>query len=133
MSRRSTKARRGAQRRTRNRRLARELGEGQIKNYGPDGRVITFGEWAVLFERRSPERFLATTRLPGRRRVSTVWLGIDLALGTGDRPLIFESMVFARPEGGRVLGEPLDQARYATRAEALKGHRALVQQWKGRP
>ena len=101
-------------------------------HYAPDGTPITLGEWAVRFE-GGPERFLARTRLPGRRLVSTIWLGLDLMCGHTERPIIFESSVFERPKaGGSHLGMVLDQLSYATRAEALAGHHELVRVWRGR-
>lgn len=54
--------------------------------------------------------------------ISTVWLGIDHQFGDGP-PLIFETMVFdeARDE--------LDCRRYSTEAEAINGHREMVEKW----
>jgi hypothetical protein len=50
--------------------------------------------------------------------ISTVWLGMNHRYGNG-APLIFETMVF----GGELDGE---QERYATEAEAVAGHAAMV-------
>ena len=53
-------------------------------------------------------------------RVSTVWLGIDHQFGNGP-PLIFETMTF---RGTHALG---DQERYSTEAQAIEGHRRMVE------
>jgi hypothetical protein len=52
--------------------------------------------------------------------VSTVWLGIDHGFGDG-APTIFETMVF---RSGKWTD--LECARYATEAEARKGHATMV-------
>lgn len=92
--------------------------------YTPDGEPCTMGRWAEDFERRfqDPDTGwwkLGDTELArGTRRVSTVWLGMNHAWGTGP-PLIFESMIF----GGRFAGEML---RYTTPEQAAVGHEILV-------
>lgn len=65
-------------------------------------------------------------------QVSTVWLGLDHSFCMGSRPLIFETMVFRRhPMGdGIITGEDYDMDRYATEAEALKGHEEMVNKWR---
>ncbi len=52
-------------------------------------------------------------------RVSTVFLGCNHAHGGGERPLLFETMIF---------GGDYDQemVRYCTEGEALRGHRRAV-------
>lgn len=64
-----------------------------------------------------PRRGLAFDDVGGVQ-VSTVFLVIDHNIG-GDRPVLFETMVF---RGGR--GELCE--RYCTRAEALAGHAEMV-------
>lgn len=83
-------------------------------------------EWAKAFETGS--RVLKHTQI-GRGRVSTIFLGMDMAFGRNpDRPLVWESMVFDIPNMDR------DRDRYGSKAEALAGHDALVKQavkeWK---
>ena len=76
--------------------------------------------WANDFEK--PERILKQETLPNGFRVSTVWLGMDHGFG-GDKPLIFETMVFGD-------GADDDMERYSTKAEALAGHERMVAIWK---
>lgn len=55
-----------------------------------------------------------------KRRVSTVWLGIDHSFGDGGPPIIFETMVFGY-EGWDDF-----QLRYATEDEAKTTHDEVV-------
>lgn len=130
MSRRSTKARRAATKRTRTYKIDR--GRTVLEHYDPWGRPCSLGAWAMWFESRGAERFLKQTRLPNGYFVSTIWLGIDHGFGRGP-PIIFESMVFQSPKSEHSLGPMRDQRRYATRREALEGHEALVEEWAKRP
>ena len=74
--------------------------------------------WARWYE--SADRQVArTVRLCGEDiNVSTVFLALDHNFG-GTTTLLYESMVFGGPLDG-------DCERYATRAEALTGHAAMV-------
>ena len=71
--------------------------------------------WAKWFERA--DRLVARTQV-GDGYVSTVFLGIDHAFGEG-RPVLYETLV---------RGGPLDEKmeRYWTRAQAVEGHRIMV-------
>lgn len=74
-------------------------------------------EWSRL--RRDPHAYaVARTELPGGVVVSTVWLGINLAIND-DLPLIFET---------QVLGGEHDEAtwRYPTEPAALAWHDQIV-------
>lgn len=62
--------------------------------------------------------------------VSTIWLGLNHSFCSGDKKLIFESMVFVRSKKKEKLGESLTQDRYSTLAEAKKGHKELVKKYK---
>lgn len=64
----------------------------------------------------------------GRYWISTVWLGLDHQFGDGP-PLIFETMVFEKDETGEVNFADLDSDRYSTEAEAVEGHRLMVEKW----
>jgi len=77
-------------------------------------------EWAKWFE--TGDRRVAGTRI-WWVEVSTVFLGLDHNFGfeEGERPILFETMVF----GGLLDGE---QERYATWDEALAGHQRLVRE-----
>lgn len=91
--------------------------------YDRQGQPMTMREWATSFETNRDLKRVAETTLPNGRWVSTVWLGIDHAFGSGP-PLIFETMVF-----GSTGESDLDCERYSTEAEALAGHARLVEKW----
>ena len=75
--------------------------------------------WAKWFE--TADRVLARDDI-GAAHVSTVFLGIDHGFGRG-APILWETMIFEN-------GGALDQEcwRYASRAEALAGHAAALEQ-----
>lgn len=89
-----------------------------IRFFGLDGSELDVLEWAATpFE----ERIVGNTHLPNgdeEVRVSTIWLGLDHALG--DPPMIFETMVFGGPTD-------MEQHRYATLEEARVGHAGVVE------
>lgn len=68
-------------------------------------------------------RRVAETTLPDGRWVSTVWLGLNQSWNS-ERPMIFETMVFPGKDQPRSMD--LETYRYATEAEALAGHEAVV-------
>ncbi len=53
-------------------------------------------------------------------KVSTVWLGLDHSFGIGEKPLIFETMIFGGAHNGY-------QERYSTEEEAREGHKRAVE------
>ena len=62
----------------------------------------------------------------GPYQVSTVWMGLDHSWGTGP-PLIFETMVFIKPEKGEEAALPIDtQRRYPTLKDAIDGHAKTI-------
>ena len=69
---------------------------------------------------------VAATKI-GALFVSTAFIGT--APNFGDRPLLFETMVFAPPSGTDSTDQVLEQTRYASWAEALAGHGALAAKW----
>lgn len=71
-------------------------------------------------------KIVKQTELPNGKWISTVWLGLDMNFLNTEKPVIFETMVF--PKRGD-YGE-LDQARYSTEEEALKGHEKLCKEWR---
>lgn len=89
--------------------------------YDRDGKPLGLMEWAAKLEDNDYKR-VALTELPNGKRVSTVWLGLDHRMGDAGPPLIFETMVFDGESSS-----DLDMARYATEAEALAGHDAMVE------
>lgn len=61
--------------------------------------------------------------------VSTVWLGLDHNFFSG-KPIIFETMVSCCfPKVNWFACSDLDQDRYSTEKEALKGHEVTVALW----
>jgi hypothetical protein len=92
-----------------------------------DGTITTTTDvriWAKSFEANESTRRIRETTI-GDTWVSTVFLGLDqklLGFESG-LPLIFETMVF---------GGPFDDEtyRYATEAEAIAGHEAMVERVK---
>lgn len=85
----------------------------------PDGEMA----WSQDFA-SAAKREVAEDTLPNGKWISTVWVG--MAFGK-EPPLIFETIVFSQREGG----EELDAARYSTEEQALAGHRAMVEKWRG--
>lgn len=75
-------------------------------------------EWARWFEENIDARRVTRTEFANGSYVSTVFIGIDHAFGSGP-PLLFETMVF----GGRADGW---QDRYSTWEEAEVGHAEFV-------
>lgn len=95
----------------------------------PNGRDAVLA-WARDFE-RFDNRQLARDDIEGCL-VSTVFLGLDHAFGSGP-PVLFETMAFsAAGEMRNLLGrehevhEELEQRRYCTYDEAMKGHAEVV-------
>lgn len=90
--------------------------------YDRTGGPIDLFEWARLTEddeyRRIGHAVVCDAADPSKAyRVSTIWIGIDTALGP---PMIFETLVFGK-ESEQVRG-----ARYATEDQAREGHTAMV-------
>lgn len=63
---------------------------------------------------------------PNKKRVSTVWLGLNHSYLPHGTPIIFESMVFLN----NASGESAYQARYTRREEAVSGHAQLVKKYQ---
>jgi hypothetical protein len=80
-----------------------------------DGDPIDYEMWSALFTHWA--RLVARTVLDGVE-VSTVWIGLDYALGRG-APLIYETMVFGGPLSERI-------ERYPNRVAALAGHDRMI-------
>ena len=97
--------------------------------WGLDGQEISYEEWAEIFH--SQERFLAReyldkTPLGIGVEVSSVWIGLSWLLEDleGEKPLIFETMVFPLDRGSR--WSELGCWRWDSREAALEGHRTIV-------
>ena len=62
--------------------------------------------------------------------VSTVFLIIDHGYDDGP-PVLYETMVFpTNPDGTLSSLNEFDSRRYRTRAEAIEGHKAMVEKWR---
>lgn len=81
------------------------------------GKAISLREWARLMEDISYRRIAFNQLSDDSHYISTVWLGMN---DLNDPPLIFETMIFPQQH----------IIRYATEAEALAGHQALITSWK---
>lgn len=56
--------------------------------------------------------------------ISTIFLGLDYSHGLG-APQLFETMVFNQPMDGK----DIECERYATKEQALKGHKEFVEKY----
>lgn len=93
--------------------------------YDQAGRPMTQAAWEEAFA-RTEARIIRQETVgygPNRKWVSTVWLGLDHRAGRPGPPLIFETMVFQHDHA-------LAQQRYATNAEAVAGHQAMVTRYR---
>lgn len=94
---------------------------GKPMHYDPDGEPITLARWRHLFE--TIDRCVGESELTVRGDeviIATVWLGLNHNfLDPEGPPLIFETTVLGGPMDGTVK-------RYATRDDALAGHREVL-------
>ena len=110
--------------------------------YDMQGNPISIREWADKYA-DSDKRVVQQT-MGGFFWISTVHVGLDHGLGVGQKPVIFETMVFTRwktyVRGYTFMGikrpgywsaRSVDQWRYSTLAQAKGGHLDVVQQWSG--
>lgn len=74
-------------------------------------------KWAKWFEEAGEKRRIAHD-VKGECSVSTVFIGLDHSFG-GKSPLLYETMVFGSKED--------IQERYATKEEALAGHKRILE------
>jgi hypothetical protein len=81
----------------------------------PETDVLVWARWFEHADRRVKQN-----RLAGGVKVSTVFLGIDHNWLFDGQPLLFETMVFTKTNGGEVY------ARVATWAEAEAAHKRAV-------
>lgn len=89
-------------------------------------------EWAKLFEDREYKIVQQDTTADGKYFVSTVWLGLNHEWDENKPPLIFETMVFGAKKKGDRLGRDVDQVRYSTLEQAIKGHAEMMNKWRGK-
>lgn len=86
--------------------------------YDIDGNKITIKQWSDWREKN--DNHLADNCKNGYR-ISTVLLGIDHNWSREGKPIIFETMVFSNDWKGVYM------ERYATKKEALEGHKRIVE------
>lgn len=79
--------------------------------------LLAWGRWMQTANRR-----IARTRVGDDREVSTVFLGLNHNFAAGP-PLLYETMVF---DGGGPYVDSPRMERYATWAEAVRGHWLMV-------
>lgn len=89
------------------------------------GNPISDEQYLLLLKDKGSKRVAETTC--GAYWVSTVWLGIDHSSIPSGPPLIFETMVERKGDGGG--GWMGWQARYSTEEEALAGHAEAVRRY----
>lgn len=88
--------------------------------HGWDGKPVTMAEWLEI-EKRGRHVGDTYVRHGGTTiRVSTVLLGTDMAFGSYEKPLIFETMTFTDN------GDTFTNGRYFTLAQARRGHKATL-------
>lgn len=90
----------------------------------PESNLWVWGLWL-----ENPDNKRVASDKVGPYWVSTVFLGIDHQFGEGP-PILFETMVF-REDAPR--GRDFDSERYHTYAEALEGHKKMVERWSKAP
>lgn len=97
-----------------------------MKYYNKSGKEISFQAWADLFEDLNYK--VVKQQTVGKYYISTVWLGMDHGI-FGDKPIIFETMVFNRSDSEN---DYLDREmqRYSTLEEAKEGHREMVKKYR---
>jgi hypothetical protein len=99
--------------------VVEELPRDEVPSADPDSSLMRWAQW---FEESGTKPFteggrrVARTLLPDGREVSTVFLGLDHGFGFGDRPMLFETMIFKDDRAGNF------QRRYHTWEEALADH-----------
>jgi hypothetical protein len=96
-------------------------------HYNLAGEPIPLTEWARLLVGPFSQRCVAQHWVQGWK-VSTVWVGLDMAAGESRTPLIFETMVFAPSQEEARHHPEWDgaQARYPSEAIAEDGHWGML-------
>jgi hypothetical protein len=92
--------------------------------YDRQGAALDTLEWAKKFEDRNYT--VLAIDAAGPLSISTIWVGLDHSFGEDDPPLIFETAGFVLVNGKRQLPYVFAY-RYATEAEALRGHAYIVE------
>lgn len=90
-------------------------------------------KWAEWFEKQPKGRVIERT-LVKDHEVSTVFLALDYSFAPGQKPVLFETMIFEKNLSEHKFGkekikyhQSLDyQERYHTKIEAMKGHKKAI-------
>lgn len=90
--------------------------------YDRQGKPLAMMEWAEI---RTDEYVRVAEDTIGKYWVSTVWLGVDHSFMPGSKPVIFETMIFDKENGGTASMDEF-MWRYCTEEDALKGHQDAV-------
>jgi hypothetical protein len=101
--------------------LSRKL-EGLTKWYGWRGEELTLEQWVEVYAQGVHVGDTYIHKGSKTFRVSTVLLGRDQAFGAYSKPMIFETMTFAKGK----LEDYFLNSRYFTLAEAKRGHKQAV-------
>ena len=106
------------------------------RHYDMNGQPMTMEEWAAAFE-DTKRRIIGQELVgwgPGKKWVSTVWLGLDHNYYETGPPLIFETMVFVKGWNGLrrqvCYCHDIWMDRYATKEDAAMGHLLAVRKYR---
>jgi hypothetical protein len=105
-----------------------------LDEQGNPERCPSLLRWAKAMD--DPRRQVAETFLADGTRVSTVFLGVDhnharlWSRRSSLRPILFETMAFPVAHRREDVGEEIDQVRYCTRDDAIRGHCEMVARWE---
>lgn len=102
--------------------------------YDQNGQPMTLTEWVVVFE-DTKSRIIARDKAgygQGKKKISTVWMGLNLQPWHDGPPLIFETAVFIQTQTriGRLYCESVWMEHTATREDAQMVHIMLCQKYK---
>ncbi len=89
--------------------------------------LMKWSRWYENFKNRNIKQ-----ETVGNYFISTVFLGLDHSFDycENNRPILFETMVFdERKKTEHGGSESVEQERYATKVEALKGHQEMVKKY----
>lgn len=97
-------------------------------HFDKEGNPLGLGDWAYLRETAPDDYRRVGLDYVGPYEISTVWVGINLALSYEELPLIFETMVFT--DGGEPAYDPDSMSRYSSLEQAEEGHAETVRRWR---
>jgi hypothetical protein len=103
------------------------------KFYNKLGLPISRKEWERLIGDMA-YKVIKQEKTPNGNEVSTVWLGLDHSFGKNPKnKIIFETMVFSKRKEKGMFGQMrkkiLDERRFGSLEDALRGHKELFLKW----